>query len=100
MNSSQTNSFDVVIVGGGIAGALIAKQLGFAGKKVDVAGAAACARANFFVAKSRKLLSCFGYSAVRQGAAPGGRIAGPSIICPVGMVARRAGPCGPALLRD
>src|SRR5437867_1387164 len=34
-------------------------------------GAAACARANFFVAKSRKLLSCFGYSAVHQGAAPG-----------------------------
>jgi len=34
MSAAQNNSFDVVIVGAGVAGALIAKQLGLAGKKV------------------------------------------------------------------
>ena len=34
MSAAQNSSFDVVIVGAGVAGALIAKQLGLAGKKV------------------------------------------------------------------
>jgi choline dehydrogenase-like flavoprotein len=34
MSAPQNNSFDVVIVGAGVAGAMIAKQLGTAGKKV------------------------------------------------------------------
>lgn len=34
MSAAQNNTFDVVIVGAGVAGALIAKQLGLAGKKV------------------------------------------------------------------
>lgn len=34
MSAAQNNSYDVVIVGAGVSGALIAKQLGLAGKKV------------------------------------------------------------------
>jgi choline dehydrogenase-like flavoprotein len=34
MSAAQSNSFDVVIVGAGVSGAMIAKQLGLAGKKV------------------------------------------------------------------
>ncbi len=34
MSNTQNNSFDVVIVGAGVSGAMIAKQLGLAGRKV------------------------------------------------------------------
>jgi choline dehydrogenase-like flavoprotein len=34
MSAAQNNSYDVVIVGAGVSGALIAKQLGLAGKRV------------------------------------------------------------------
>jgi choline dehydrogenase-like flavoprotein len=34
MSTSTTTSYDVVIIGAGVAGAMIAKQLGLAGKKV------------------------------------------------------------------